>query len=469
MKYRRKLYTYFFITFVIFLMISVFVQTNKEKRYQTNTQKEKLDAYANIVENYLLIDTDTAAVLNLLPENIRLTIIDEYGNLLFDNVVADKATVSDHTSRPEIIAARATGKGSAIRLSESTNVNYLYLAIKTPDNSYIRVSLPYKIKLSDTFKTDSVLMYAALLLFLIAILMLLYTSDKFGKVMSTLKKFAANVEKGQVDYETVTFPDTDSGEIGSKIISIYRQLETSKQQTDFERDKNRMMKQEMTNNIAHELKTPVCSIRGYLETILTNPNVDKDTQSLFLNRAYNQSVRLTELIDDVTLINKIEDASFMFTQEKLIISNIFDEVLEEFAARIAAQNVTALNKIPLSVEVAGNHSLLFAAFRNLVDNSLKYAGDSIEICAECYAEDDKNYFFKYYDTGCGVDEKFLDKIFDRFVRIDEGRTRKDGGSGLGLAIVKHSIAFHGGQISARNRETGGLEFLFNLQNKPVIK
>ena len=114
------------------------------------------------------------------------------------------------------------------------------------------------------------------------------------------------------------------------------------------------------------------------------------------------------------------------------------------------------------LEVSGNYTFLYAVFRNLVENSLKYGGEHITIHIECAGCADGRYYFKYYDTGKGVTREHLERIFERFYRVSEGRTRDDGGSGLGLSIVRNAIAFHGGDIIADRHHGGGLEYRFTL-------
>lgn len=226
-------------------------------------------------------------------------------------------------------------------------------------------------------------------------------------------------------------------------------------------EQNKTLKQEMTNNIAHELKTPVSSIRGYLETVLEN-GMDEKQRKYFLERAYNQTLRLTDLIQDVSFLNKIEEASDLFKKEPVVLRNIVEEVANDLHIDLENQAVVFENALGPDVIVNGNRTLLYALFRNLVENSLHYAGKGVVIHIEMYDQDAGLYHFDYYDTGCGVDNVHLSRLFDRFYRVSEGRTRKDGGSGLGLAIVKNSVQFHGGMITARKYKDHGLEFIFSL-------
>ncbi len=236
--------------------------------------------------------------------------------------------------------------------------------------------------------------------------------------------------------------------------------------TDISRlEKRRLMKQQLTSNIAHELKTPLASIKGYLETILENRPLSAEKQRYFMEKAYLQSQRLTDLINDVSLLTNIEDAGELFKFKLTGLKNLIDEVYQNFANRIDEKNIVFTAEIPEETVVNGNESLLFSVFQNLVENSINYGGKGISIQIKVYHEDDKYYYFSYSDTGAGIPEEHLSRIFERFYRVDHGRTRETGGTGLGLAIVKNAVQLHKGDISVRNRETGGVEFLFTLAKR----
>ena len=242
------------------------------------------------------------------------------------------------------------------------------------------------------------------------------------------------------------------------------EAEESKQQIIVEQERNRQLKQEMTSNIAHELKTPVSSIRGYLEILLGDKPVDEEQRHYFLERCYSQTLRLSDLINDVSLINKLEEAQDLFTKEPVDVRLLAEEAMVELAKSAEQHNITIQNDLPKGIVVTGNSMLIYSIFRNLIENAIVHAGDGVTVGIRCYQPDDeRRYYIHMYDTGRGVENEFLPRLFDRFLRIDEGRSRKSGGTGLGLSIVKHAVLFHGGDIYVKNREGGGLEFFFSLK------
>ena len=228
-------------------------------------------------------------------------------------------------------------------------------------------------------------------------------------------------------------------------------------------EKSRKLKQQMSNNITHELRTPVSSIRGYIETILNCPGLTEEKKLYFLSRAHTQVVRLTDLIRDVALITKVEEAPETMPLEHIDVHQIVEDIIEELRPDTLDTKISIANNIPSHTMLQGNYSLVYSIFRNLFENSIRYAGPDIEICAECYNMDDNFCYFRCYDTGQGVEEAHLSRLFERFYRVSEGRTRDGGGTGLGLSIVRNAVTFHQGNITVRNRKEGGLEFLFTLK------
>ncbi|MEI7503906.1 MAG: HAMP domain-containing sensor histidine kinase, partial [Paludibacter sp.] len=223
------------------------------------------------------------------------------------------------------------------------------------------------------------------------------------------------------------------------------------------------LKRHLTQNISHELKTPVSSILGYMESILNNPELDSERQRFFIERSFLQAKRLSALLQDISMLTKLDEAKGMFEKESCNLLEVISDVLNDLHLQIEQKECTVLNKVDSAIEILGNRSLIYSIFRNLLDNALAYGGEKLTVDINCFRDDDDFYYFTFSDNGVGVAEEYLNRLFERFYRIDKGRSRKMGGTGLGLAIVKNAVLYHHGHISAKNLPTGGLSFIFSLK------
>ena len=223
------------------------------------------------------------------------------------------------------------------------------------------------------------------------------------------------------------------------------------------------LKRHLTQNISHELKTPVSSILGYMESILNNPELDSERQRFFIERSYLQAKRLSALLQDISMLTKMDEAKRMFEKESCNLFEIISDVLNDLHLQIEQKECTVMNKVDSSIEILGNRSLIYSIFRNLLDNALAYGGEKLTVDINCFRDDEEFYYFTFSDDGVGVAEEYLNRLFERFYRIDKGRSRKMGGTGLGLAIVKNAVLYHHGHISAKNLPTDGLSFIFSLK------
>lgn len=223
------------------------------------------------------------------------------------------------------------------------------------------------------------------------------------------------------------------------------------------------LKREITQNVSHELKTPVSTIMGYMESILDNPDLPKERQAFFIERSFQQAQRLSVLLQDISTLNRLDEKEKVIDKEVCNLNYILQEVLKDVALEIEDKGYTVNHNFHNGLEIKGNYSLIYSIFRNLIDNALAYAGVNVRIDINCYREDDRFYYFTFADNGIGVSEEHLNRLFERFYRVDKGRSRKMGGTGLGLAIVKNSVIYHKGTITAKNTPGGGLTFVFSLK------
>ena len=230
-----------------------------------------------------------------------------------------------------------------------------------------------------------------------------------------------------------------------------------------QQEQQNQMRRELTQNIAHELKTPVASILGYTDTIIDNPDISEKTRQQFILRTNAQARRLTALLQDISTLNKMDYAPQMLAKERVDISVMVADIVQESEQALTARQMTFRNCLPQDICIQGNWQLLYGIFRNLTDNAINYAGPktTIELSAEQQAD---GWHFTFSDNGIGVPAEHLPRLFERFYRIDKGRSRDLGGTGLGLAIVKNAVVLHGGQITADINKEGGLCFRFSLKS-----
>ncbi|MCH4895577.1 two-component sensor histidine kinase [Marinilabiliaceae bacterium JC040] len=580
--YKQKLFVYFFILFSIFTISVLGFQYDREKTFKIDKLESDLDIYNHLISSVItedcggkIVDSKINNLINHLPvKNLRLTVIDVRGRVLYDNEYGNSESMENHLRRPEVMISLQKDYGADIRYSTSMKKDFYYYC-KYYGDFYIRVALPYDMTIKNLLKANNLFLYFLLLVFIVATLTLVYISDKLGKSLSRLKDFAIRVDNKTYDIkENIQFPNNELGVISNRIISLYNSLHITSQQLEMERDKmnqhfkyslnglaifdenksslfansrfiqymnvlmdtvtvdaekifshdifkdlntfieentrtynipvevprfqstlrsngrifmlnaiifedksfeialrdiseiekNRILKQEMSSNIAHELRTPVTSIRGYLETIIETENLPEETKQSFIDKSFKQIMRLSELINDISLISKMEDSSTSLELIHVNLKNIVDKAIQDgiTSAPTDARIESEVN-IPEDLEIEGNPTLLYLLFKNLIDNSIKYVDGDININIKKYHEDDNFHYFSFKDNGNGVDEEHLNRLFERFYRVDTGRTREKGGTGLGLSIVKNAVIFHGGDINVKNANEGGLEFIFTIK------
>lgn len=467
-----KLYMSVLSVFLVFAVAFIVFQQTREKQFKVDTLNLKLQDYNSHMEEYLRLFPDRSEqaldryVQSHYIPHLRVTLISLSGKVMYDSELKDYSHVANHASRPEIVSALHNGAGSTVeRNSKTLKGDFFYSATCFPkDSLIIRSALPYTSDLSKSLKADQHYIWFAVATMLLLTIILYRFTRRLGDNIQRLRTFASRADHGEsLDTEDlVGFPSDELGEIAERIIKIYKRLQTTRQEQD-------ILKRQLTQNIAHELKTPVASIQGYLETILDNPNINDSMREQFLKRCYAQSQRLTSLLQDISTLNRMDDAPDMIGTEDVNISEIVANIQKGTALQLQQKQMSFVNKLPNDVMVKGSPSLIYSVFRNLTDNAIAYAGTgtTITLTAQPIENIDEEmkspkWQFTFSDNGVGVPVEHLPRLFERFYRVDKGRSRKMGGTGLGLAIVKNAVLLHGGTIRVVNNFNGGLRFDFTL-------
>lgn len=472
MKHTTSLSRQLFIT--VLMLFSVFVagfvsyQYQREKQFKIGLLHTRLKDYnhqlaESIADMRGVKDSVLTAYVGSHPlRGLRITLLDTRGKVLYDNGPHPYSSMANHLERPEVKRALISGEGFEInRHSDTMNENYFYAATYFPRQGIIvRTALPYDFELEEYLRADmtSICMTLVASIFIMAVFWL-YTR-RLGKSIAQLRRFATLVGSGEsydAEREAAAFPDTELGEISQNIVLLYKRLQESQE------DKLRL-KRQLTQNISHELNTPVASIHGYLETILNNPDITEEQRDNFLRRCYAQSERLAQLVQDISSLNRMDEVLHSLNMQVTDIAAIVHDIQQEVALQLAEHHMTITNTLGSTLPIMGDASMIYSIFRNLIDNAIAYSGEGTAIVIRCVENKDW-YHFRLSDNGMGIPKEHIPHIFERFYRVDKGRRRTFGGTGLGLAIVKNAVMLHGGNITASAMPGGGVEFAFSLKRR----
>lgn len=457
--------------FLLFAICFSVYQYKREKEYKIDILHSRLQMY-----NYEMVQTvgkDSMScsrrfrdyVVHHQMEGLRVSVIDKEGRVIFDSYDTDVEALGNHLQRTEIQQALREGSGYDIkRMSQSTHETYFYSATRF-DDVIVRAAVPYSAELTRSLQADNTFIYYSGVLTLLLGIVLYYITHRISRHIGYLREFAVKAEEGEkLDHELERrLPDDELGDISHTIIMLYWKLRHS------EEEKVRI-KRQLTQNAAHELKTPAASIHGYLESIIDNPDMPEDKKKHFLERCFAQSERMNKLLLDMSALTKLDEIDDDRSEARqayrpVDVLQIIQSALDDTALQLQEKGIAPSLQLPQHVEVLGDQSLIYSIFRNLIDNAIAYATGASLLsitCAEVEKEGRHFYEFIVSDNGQGVEAQHLTHLFERFYRVDKGRSRKLGGTGLGLAIVRNAVVAHGGQATALSTPGGGLTIRFTL-------
>ena len=398
-------------------------QYQREKEYKSEFLNAQLQQYnrhlLNTVEEGLPYE-DYIATHDKPFDELRISIIALSGAVVYDNTIS-LDSLDNHRSRPEVANALAKGEGYNIsRQSASDGREYFYSATRG-ERVVVRTAIPYSNTLRELLEADWTFLMVMISISFAMSVLAYFTTRKLGKDIERVNRYEAEQEKNRI-------------------------------------------KRQLTNNINHELKTPVASIQVCLETLLSGISLSEEKRQELIGRCYTHNERLRHLLNDVSLITRIEDGGAIISKEPVLINEIIKEIAEELEIMPEEERLTLHADFSNEVIVNGNPSLIGSIFRNLTENAIAYS-EGKNIYISLLENNETVCRIRFEDDGKGVRREQLPHLFERFYRIDKGRSRQKGGTGLGLAIVKHAVQFHGGNIIVTNRPGGGLRFDFSLKKQ----
>ena len=434
-----------------------------------------IDAYEQDLDLAPVVQFAAKYYENSALNGIRISVYDGQGNLLHCTGTPIPPSVNGKTP-PELLAASTIGHATALRRSDiDPSQAYYYFGVRSSADGklYVHTAMPYTSALSRELSVDSGMWLLIFAMAIGATVFAYFTTRILSRNVMLLHDFAAKAAAGEPLPKIESFPHNELGDISRQIYKLYTEKDAAMNRSEREHaiaikateDKIHMTRQ-LSNNINHELKTPVGVIRGYLDTIATHPGMAPEMKQRFIENARNAMDRLCNLLNDLSSITRLEEGADSISNEAIDLSDLLFNISTELESINLINNIRFRYDVPDNCIVMGNYNLLYGMLMNLIRNADFHSRG--EICEmRLLSQNSKEYTFSFADDGVGVGEQHLSHLFDRFYRIDKGRSRKVGGTGLGLPIVKNTVTIFGGTIFARNRQPHGLEFVFTLVKPPM--
>ena len=442
-------------------------QYKREKDFKA----EEMNTRLQLINTYILTELEEGQDIRNISladfhpfEDIRVSVMRADGSVIYDNSM-DSLPGTNHLDREEIKRALKSTSGYTVRRhSRSTGQYYFYYATKGNQGLIVRTAVPYSLSLSTLLRADYNFLWIMGIISLVMCMLGYFATRRVGQHIMRLNEFAEKVERGSRISDTEPFPNDELGAISNNIVRLYARLQQAYSDRDAEhkaalreQQEKELIKKELTNNINHELKTPLASVRICIETLIAHENMSEEKRITFLKRCLSNTDRLQRLLSDVSLITRMDDGRESIVKERVDLASIINNTVEEHQLIADNKGIVIENNVSGQLPMQGNGSLLEAVFNNLLDNAIAYSGGTYIKIEPVYVSEAK-IVLTVEDNGVGVPAEHLPRLFERFYRIDKGRSRNAGGTGLGLSIVKNAVMLHGGNITVENKKSGGLLF-----------
>lgn len=387
----------------------------------------------------------------------RFTVIDLKGNVIADSDVTNSTTMENHNDREEVNEALQAGIGFATRESETLKLSMLYVAVLSENGQYIlRMAVPF----SGLEQYIGLLIPAIIFSIGITLMISMILANRFAKsVTKPLTEIATEMLKlkeENPEFHFQTYKYDEMNVIADTTRKMSKAVKESMDRIEFEK----MVRQEFFSNASHELKTPLTSIRGYVELLEQDMVANESMKKDFLARIKKETGNMTNLINDILMISRLETKEAEVVLSEIRLCPLVKELCRTLEP-LAQEYQVKLNTDCRPIKMYANAQQLQELFGNLITNAIKYnkPGGSVDVTV---TSENKELVITVSDTGVGIPEDAKQRIFERFYRVDKGRSKKVGGTGLGLSIVKHIVNYYEGSISVESKLKEGTRFTVRL-------
>ena len=464
----RFLGVYILLVFVAIFVLNFFVSMKLRDYYEQKISERLSNStilVADIIKKDLLegnrevIQTKTEELAAKL--DLRVTVLDGKGEVLGDSE-KDPALMEDHSNRLEVLRAIQNNFGESNRFSDTLGYNMKYVAMAVKENGeligVVRLAVPLAEVESQIRFIYKIVLLGGGIAAVFALILGFFSSRGIINSITQMKEIAQNITEGDFSKRVNIKGDDELAILAKSLNKMADELQLkidnlerlNKVRTDF------------VANVSHELKTPLTSIKGFIETLEDGALEDKENAKRFISIIKKHAQGLTNIVDDLLSLSELELGKDRLQKTKIDLKELIDEVILGFGHSLSMKN----QKLDFSFKgkdfkIVADRQKLEQVLVNLIDNALKYTAQS-GLIKVSISQEENSLLVVVEDNGIGIPKEHLDRIFERFYRVDKARSRQMAGTGLGLAIVKHIIALHNGDISIDSQPNKGTKVKISL-------
>lgn len=455
----------------LIIVITIGYLVSHERRLQKENLENRLlnvnntvvDAYERGFDLQNTVDSIRLFTNNTTLAPLRITVYNSDGEMIADN---PGATISlyDHDGNlnDELLSLwNNSGHATVHDMAYDHQKSMISSKMSADGRIHSFAALPYEGEVLAFLSTDPMVWLLLIVLGILSSVLAYVGVKTVCRNVYTLRDFAQAISSDRLpdDIDSWHFSKDELGDVSRHLLTLYRDKIHAEQEKMYH-------ERQIGMNIRHELNTPVGIIKGYLDSVLNDDAMPEPLKHKLLLRAQQSVDRLASLVNDVGMVMRLQDDALAIGCRTLNFHELAAQIEEDMVQGHIAEGMDFSYDVPEDCYVSGHESLLANVLLNLAYNAAQHSGGT-KMWLRWLRSENGKHVFEFADNGHGVDKEHVDRLFDMFYRVDQGRSRKSGGPGLGLPVVHRTIMAMGGDIEVENVATGGLRFIFSLPSEEV--